>query len=402
MKGQDLMALFPKGSVASSSRSASKRPSPSGAIARARLAAGEDARSVVKGMTHGFGSLGEQLTAIARACYQPERAADKRLVRAPTGAGEADPSTGGFLVAPQWAEELVGFAYEEAVIAPLCDRRRTAKPLSQINVPAIDETSRADGSRWGGALAYWDAEGATISPNFPRFKNIAFSPKKLFVIAYATDELLADVPMLEAHMRRVFSAEMGFKLDLAVLSGGGPGLGQPLGILNSGALITVAKETGQAPATIVAANVRKMWTSLPAPSRRTAVWLVNEQTEEQLEQMTTIIGSSGAAAPTASALYVPAGAGGNAFPLLKGRPVLVVEQCPVLGALGDIVLADLRHYVNIDGGINLALSLDVSFLNDQAVFRFVLRVDGGPVFTSPITSYQGSAQRSPFVALASR
>jgi HK97 family phage major capsid protein len=130
--------------------------------------------------------------------------------------------------------------------------------------------------------------------------------------------------------------------------------------------------------------------------------LVNEQTDEQLEQMTTIIGSGGAAAATASALYTPAGAGGNPYPLLKGRPVLIVEQSPVLGTTGDIVLADLRHYVIIDGGINLALSLDVSFLNDQAVFRFVLRIDGGPVFTSPITSYQGSAQRSPFVALASR
>jgi len=46
-----------------------------------------------------------------------------------------------------------------------------------------------------------------------------------------------------------------------------PGAGTPLGILNSTALITVAKETGQGSATVISENVNKMWKRLPAPSR---------------------------------------------------------------------------------------------------------------------------------------
>jgi hypothetical protein len=86
--------------------------------------------------TRGFASLGAQLQAIARYFADP-RMSDYRLVRAPTGLGEGpDPSSGGFLVAPQYATELVAFAYEEAVLAPLCDRRATAAPLVRSRCPA--------------------------------------------------------------------------------------------------------------------------------------------------------------------------------------------------------------------------------------------------------------------------
>jgi HK97 family phage major capsid protein len=343
-----------------------------------------------------FSTFGQYLLAIADAARQPGKV-DPRLVRAPTGAGEVDPSGGGFLVATQWATELVGFAYEEATIAPLCDRRRTAAPLADVKVPAIDETSRADGSRWGGALAYWLAEASTITTTFPHFKNLAFSSKKLVVAIVVTNELLADVPMLEAHISRVFAAELGFKLDLAILNGSGAGV--PLGMLNAPCLIQVPKVTGQAAATIVADNIRSMWTRLPAPSRQRAIWLVNEDADAQLDKLTDVVGTAG----VTPHLYTPGGHQGNPFPLLKGRPVLPIEQCPVLGTVGDIVLADPAHYVLVDGGVTPALSAHVDFVEDQAVFRFVLRVDGQPAFASPITPYNGSTStRSPFVALATR
>lgn len=346
-----------------------------------------------------WSSLGEQLCAIRAACAAPERR-DSRLsfTRDMT---EVDPSAGGFAIAAQFAQELVGIAYEEAVLAPLCDRRETQAPLADVNVPAIDETSRADGSRWGGTLAYWSTEAAQVSTTMPRFKNLAFSGKKLIAAIVVSNELFADVPMLEAHVRRAYGAELAFNLDLVILRG--DGVGKPLGFLNSPALISIAKQSGQASATIVAANVSQMWSALPAPSRRRAVWLVNEDADAQLETLALAIGSGGAPAPTAAALYMPAGANGNDFPLLKGRPVLAIEQCPVLGTLGDIVLADLQHYVLVDGGTTPAISADCQFLEDQTIFRFVLRVDGKSAFASPITPYNGSTnKRSPFVALAAR
>jgi HK97 family phage major capsid protein len=62
----------------------------------------------------------------------------------------------------------------------------------------------------------------------------------------------------------------------------GTGAGQPLGILNSPALISVAKETGQAAATIVKENVDKMWSRMWARARKNAIWLINQDIEPQL------------------------------------------------------------------------------------------------------------------------
>jgi hypothetical protein len=35
-------------------------------------------------------------------------------------------------------------------------------------------------------------------------------------------------------------------------------------------------------------------------------------------------------------------------------------------------------------------------------FRFMLRIDGQPTWKKPLTPYQGSVTKSPFVALATR
>ena len=283
--------------------------------------------------------------------------------------------------------------YEAAVLAPLCDRRETDKP-NNATLPAIDETSRADGSRWGGVLSYWDAEGIAPPTTLPRFKALKFGAHKLIALCVATEELINDVPLLDGHMRRAFASEAGFQLDKAILLGTGAGV--PLGILNASGTLQVAKRDGQASASILAENVADMWSHLPAPCRRRAVWIINEDAEAQLE----ILGPSGAASTIG--MYMPAGTYGNPFPLIKGRPCIVSEVAEPLGSPGDIALADLSQYIIIDGGLQSALSLDVDFLTNQGVFRFVLRVDGKPAWEAPITPYNGNVTRSPFVTLAQR
>ncbi len=339
-----------------------------------------------------FKSFGEFLHVVARSAAlggQP----DRRLMRSPTGLGEVDPTAGGFVVPDQYSEELIGSMYEEAVLAPLCDRRETDKP-NNATLPAIDEKSRADGSRWGGVLSYWDAEGVEPPSTLPKYKALRFSAHKLIALAVASDELIADVALLGDHMRRAFASEAGFQLDKAILLGTGAGL--PLGIVNAPGTIQVAKDVGQASGTIAGTNLANMWSRLPAPCRRRAVWIVNEDVEAQLDAM------AAQAPPGVAGAYFPAGEGGNEFARIKGRPVIVAEQSPALGTPGDIVLADLSQYIVVDGGLQSALSLDCDFLTDQGVFRFTLRVDGMPAWQTPITPYNGTLTRSPFVTLAAR
>jgi HK97 family phage major capsid protein len=267
-------------------------------------------------------SFAEFLTIVRHAALG-NRPPDPRLVRAPTGAGEVDPTGGGFLVPDAYSDQLIGSLYEEAILAPLCDRRQTDKP-NNARLPAIDETSRADGSRWGGTLSYWAAEGVQPNATLPKFKSIVFNASKLIALCVATDELISDVPLLGSHMLRAFAAEASFQLDKSILFGTGAGV--PLGIVNAPGTIQVAKRTGQAAATIVSDNIADIWSRLPAPCRKRAVWIINEDAEAQLEQL-------GATATAGTfPMYFPNGQMGNEFALLKGRPVIVAEQCPTLAA----------------------------------------------------------------------
>jgi HK97 family phage major capsid protein len=146
------------------------------------------------------------------------------------------------------------------------------------------------------------------------------------------------------HLRRAFASEAAFQLDRTILLGTRAGV--PLGICNAPATIAAPKKNGQAAGTIVAENIADMWSRLPGPSRKRAVWIINEYAEAQLEQGTPSTPTSG--------MYFPQGFGGNPYPLIKGRPVLVAEQCPLLGAPGDIVLADLsQHLLFFAAGSNV-------------------------------------------------
>ena len=140
-----------------------------------------------------------------------------------------------------------------------------------------------------------------------------------------------------------------------------------------------------------------MWSRLPAPCRRRATWIINEDAEAQLDAL-PVAGASGSTVP----IYFPAGAGDDPHPRLKGGLVLVAEQCPTLGTPGDIILGDFSQYVIVDGGLKSDLSLHVLWTTFQGVFRFTLRCAGLPIWSTPITPYNGGPTRSPFVILGQR
>lgn len=338
-------------------------------------------------------SFGHFLRAVALGSQVGETV-DRRLIRAPSGANETDPTAGGFAVEPEFADELIGSLYEEATVAPLCDRRHSDKP-ADIHIPAIDELSRADGSRQGGTLSYWEGEAVSPPKSLPRYKMLNPSASKLIALCQVTEELFRDVPLLESHVRQSFGSEASFKLDLAILRG--TGVGTPLGITNSAGTITVPKLNGQAQGSVVSDNVAAMWSRLPGPCRKRACWIVNEDAEAQLDALSAA-GTSG----STIGMYFPAGTGGNPYPLLKGRPVLVAEQCQMLGTPGDIILGDFSQYAIIDSRLKSDLSLHVLWTSFQGVFRFVLRVAGLPMWSTPITPYNGGPTRAPFVILAQR
>jgi HK97 family phage major capsid protein len=343
-----------------------------------------------------FGSFGEQMLAVVNA-GKPERRIDPRLYNAATGLNETTPSDGGFLVQQDFTNDLLQDLIETGVLASRCRQQTISGVSNSMRINGVDETSRAS-TRFGGIVGYWAAEAEEKTKSKPKFRRIELNLHKLIGLCYATDELLADAAALESFIRAAFPSEFGFLVDDAIINGIGAGM--PLGILNSGCLVSVAAEAGQKAATIQAENVIKMYSRLFAASRANAIWLINQMIEPQLFTMSIAVGTGG------FPIYMPAG-GLSAAPYgnLFGRPVIPIEQCSALGTLGDILLVDMNGYILAQkGGIASDVSIHVRFEYDESVFRFVLRLDGQPVRASALTPYKGTsaASQSHFVGLATR
>lgn len=338
-----------------------------------------------------FSSFGEQLMAAYRAAMPGGKVDERLSTRAASGLNETTPSDGGFLVQQDFVTELLKRTYETGILASKVKKIPISTNANGMKINAIDEDSRANGSRWGGVQTYWEGEADEITASKPKFRQMELSLKKLTGLCYATDELLQDAAALEAVIRQAFAEEFGFKIDDAILSGSGEG--EPLGILNSGAIVTVAKEASQTDI-ITVENLIKMWNRLWSRSRANAVWYINQELEPYL--YTLKIGDK--------PVYIPAGGlSEKPYGTLFGRPVVPIEQCSAAGEVGDIILADIGQYLLIDkGGIKSASSIHVRFLYDENVFRFIYRVDGKPIWTKPLTPYKGSTTVSPFVTLAKR
>jgi HK97 family phage major capsid protein len=342
-----------------------------------------------------FASFGHQLQAVANAA-RPGGRVDRRLMAGPTGLHESVGSDGGFLVQTDQQTQIRQRVYSQGNILSRVTRIPISANSNGIKLFGIDETSRADGSRYGGIRSYWTAEGGLKLDSKPKFREMDMRLHKIAALVYATDELLQDTTALEAWIQERLPDELRFKAEDAILTGTGAGM--PLGIFNSGAAITVSKEVGQAAGTIVFENIVNMWSRLYAPSRSNAVWLVDQSAESQLYTMSLAIGAGGIP------VYMPAGGiSGAPFSTLFGRPIIPVEYLSQVGTKGDIVLADLSQYVVIDkGDVQSASSMHVRFLYDEMVFRFVYRIDGQPEWNSPLTPKNSGPTLSPFVVLETR
>jgi HK97 family phage major capsid protein len=160
----------------------------------------------------------------------------------------------------------------------------------------------------------------------------------------------------------------------------------------------VAKEAGQTAATVVATNIEKMYSRMPAGSLGNAVWTINQEVWPQIFQLSHAVGVGGVP------MFVPAGGLASApAGTLLGRPIVPIEQAAALGTPGDIAFCDFKQYLAIrKGGTQTASSIHVRFLYDESVYRFVLRFNGAPIPNSPLTPYKGSATVSPFIVLAVR
>lgn len=200
-----------------------------------------------------------------------------------------------------------------------------------------------------------------------------------------TKEAHADAPMLESLLLTLISINDLSKQEYFVLQGNG--VAQPMGILNSPALISVTTATDNV---FAWADVLNMASRLYAPDETGIAWIYHPGVETDIG--TLEVGTGGA-------VYI---ANMNERPQknLYGYPRYKSQHIPQANNSGDVLLCDLSQYHIWDlGGPYVDFSEHVYFAEGKDAWRFGRRMDGKPLWLSTLTlaDPQGSFTQSPFV-----
>ncbi len=338
-----------------------------------------------------FRSLGEQLQAVVNAA---KGRTDKRLLQvnnAVMGSNEGTGADGGFAIQEDFAGSILETAVTTGDILSRVDSYTVGANSNAARWLMVDETDVST-SVFGGVQMYWAAEGATVAASRPRFKEMKLDLEKMMGFAYATDELLQDAAFMTGFFGTAFTVATNRLLEDGVIAGNGEG--KMTGIMNSGGLITVDAEAGQAAETLNAQNILKMWSRALVSGRKNVVWLIHPDLEDQLPQL--MLGDK--------LIWMPEGGiSGAQYQTILGRPVLFNDNCQAIGTKGDVLLADLKQYMLLKKGTaKQDWSMHVEFLTDQMCFRMVLRCNGTPKVTAPVRLKNSTRTRSPYVTLAAR
>lgn len=347
----------------------------------------------------GFKHMGEFALAVRHASAKVPSVDPRLVANAPTTVSqEGVGADGGYLVPPEFRTEIWKKIAGEDSLFARTDQYPTSK--NTMVIPA-DEVSPWDTTN--GVQATFEGEGDQSAQSKIALEEKTIRLNKLTTLVPVTEELLEDGPGLDGYLRRKVAEKMDFKLNLKLVQG--TGAGEPLGILNAGSIVSVAKETSQVADTVVVENIDKMWSRLYAPLRREAVWLVNQDIEPQLFGMMRYVKDASGTIVGGSPAYMPAGGvSGLPYSTLYGKEIIPTQACETLGDKGDIILANLKQYMTLykTGGVKTDVSMHLWFDYAVLAYRFILRITGRPWWNSYITPRDGSNYLSWAVTLDER
>lgn len=300
-------------------------------------------------------------------------------------------ASGGFLVPTEYLAQLQAVTPQDAIVRPRATKIRMRRRA--IDIPVLDQTGTTAGRpHWfGGMIFYWAEEASAKTITTAAFRKVTLTAHKLIGYTRASDELLDDAAI---SLSDFISGPMGFvggcvwHEDYTFLNG--TGAGQPLGVINAGATITVNR--AGAGAVSYADLVNMVASFLPSAN---GVWVINQSV---LPSLMTMMDAAGGAVGTGTYIWGSAADGVPAR--LLGMPVIFTEKVPLLGTAGDVGLYDLKYYLLGDRQATTVESTKFDYwAYDQTSWRVVHRVDGQPWLSTQLTYQDGTTTVSPFVIL---
>ncbi len=339
----------------------------------------------------GFATFGEFLGAVRAGVMDP-----RIQFSAATGSSEGVGADGGALVPEYYVAQMLDESLDSEVVRP----RATLFPMqsNSLWVGGFDLTNNQQAI--GGFNIAWAAEGDKLTFQKAKTRAMKLVAAKAGILTAATNELLSDSGFFSQELPTLMTQAAGFGLDEAFLRG--DGVGKPLGVLNDPALITVAKESGQAADTVVFNNLVKMYSRLHPTLRRGAVWVASH---DLVIPLLTLVQHVYNVAGTEHVGGVPVKVmreeSGRFF--IFGIEVLFTEKMPVLGEAGDLLLVNFSQYaIGMRKEVSIERSGHLLFDSDETAFRLILRVDGKGRWNAPMTPRNGGDTLSWCVALGER
>lgn len=310
-------------------------------------------------------------------------------------------ATGGYTVPVQFYADLLRMIAEASFVRSRC----TNIPMmsNQLLVPALDQSAApafGTSAFFGGIAASWQPEGQTLNESEPTFRQVSLTARNLVFYTVASNQLLQDNAVaLDTLLTTLFVEAMAWFVDFYVLRGNGAA--QPLGVLNAPATYNQIRQTATS---FTLQDVAKMLSHLLMSSWSNAIWIMHPSVLPQLIQMAD---STNGRLVWLNQAPQTVSEGSVAVPLpmtLAGLPIYFSEKVPQLGTTGDVMLCDMSKYLIGDRlQVQIEASKEAKFLQNQIVWRIVMRWDGQPWLNAPIYLADGADtyQVSPFVRLSS-
>lgn len=300
---------------------------------------------------------------------------------------------GGYFLPAALAKPLKEALIGQMSLLEFCDTDEDIDAYS-FEIP-VDDAQDWDTTR--GLQAQAAPEGGTAEYSDISLDRRLMQLGKVQVKIKVTDELMKTVSTLARFLVKSASRKMQFKVSNFIARG--TGVNQPLGFLNSPALVTVAAEGSQSADTLVAENVAKMIAanSSSESAFERLLFLMHPQLVDQAELLTVKATSQVYGATTGNRAARPERS-------LFGVPYRTHQICNRPGDIGDIMLLDLKEYYApvFRGGIEMRVSEDAGFDDDTTRMKFTMHLGGVPYLNAPIASRDGTFVQSPFVVLGAR
>ncbi len=325
-----------------------------------------------------------------------------------------------------------GFALPTGMAEDIWDRARTTDgPWKRCNwwpvnerewwFPVVGETSRANGSRWGGIQATWGlSETALPAASQSALNRMVFTQNRLLIYTpNISRDLMSDSRRMDRWLQYAGMSELRFQIENAMINGPtisgttptGTDVG-PQGVVGGPATVVVPKQSGQGATTIVYQNIDALWSAIAAGNKENCCFHANDDTIQYIDEIAT-------GGQWSESIYLPRGANGNKYALIKGCDLIPSECCPSLGNPGDLIAVDWSDYcltylqykptdsplafgVEIpndlghrgivglpEDAVESRMSAEALFTTDQLAFLWKFRGDGRFLWATTMTNVNG-------------